>query len=163
MLANKSIFYSFINIFLGFTFTANPSQASSKDEAIRIFTSELILSFKIERRFPDPTEFDAPYPPKGGYRTQFEFDLNQDGVPELFLQSSLSNSHAHLGSSNIYDVANHRPRLMAENIQIGAGFGLIHKDSHLILTTVGGTTRHGMGFVRRFFEFHPTGELTQRE
>jgi hypothetical protein len=132
-------------------------EAAPKDDAIRDFVGSVIRSFDNQSDFPDPSEFDAPLPPKGGYLTQFEFDVTQDGVPELFLRSSLA------GKVNIYDITASSPRLIAENITLGSEFGVIKDENSLALISCKGTNRLHQGFVRRIFRFQKSGNYTTQE
>ena len=125
--------------------------------AIRDFVSSVIRSFAGQNDFPDPSEFKEPFPPKGGYLTKFEFDVTQDGIPELCLRSSLTDK------LNIYDTSVFPPRLIADKITLGSDFGVIKDNDSLTLISCKGTTRFRQGFVRRSFRFKKSGEYTTEE
>ncbi len=137
--------------------------ASSKEDAIKIFTSSVLRSFKDRGNFPDPSEFAAPYPPKGGYLTQFEFDVTQDGVPELFLRSTLHNVDRSLGKLTIFDISVSPPRKLAGDLALGSSFGVVREGQALTLVAYEGTTRFGQGFIRRSFQFKKSGALKEQE
>ncbi len=151
----------FLCLLLGKSYMIVACDAAPKDDAIRDFVGSVIRSFDNQSDFPDPSEFDAPLPPKGGYLTQFEFDVTEDGVPELFLSASLVDGYRAQKKYSVYEIKNGTFKELGSDLQIISSFGVIKNEDALTIVSLTGTTRWGQTLIRQFYHFKKSGSFTR--
>lgn len=151
----------FLCLLLGKSYMIVACDAAPKDDAIRDFVGSVIRSFDNQSDFPDPSEFDAPLPPKGGYLTKFEFDVTGDGVPELFLSASLVDGYRAQKKCSVYEVKNGTFKELGNDLQISSSFGVIKNEDALTIVSLTGTTRWGQTLIRQFYHFKKSGSFTR--